>query len=176
MQASAMVGLNMVTATPPDYEPDETLFAQSWAIAKQTGGSLNMAHDPLEAVKGADAIYTDAWLSMGDSELTRAERFAALTPYRVTQQMMSQASADAIFMHCLPAHRGEEVTAEVIDGPQSIVFDQAENRLHTGQSVLHALITGALTGTVEDKVSVSVPAMKSAHPSYYTSQVPLHID
>jgi ornithine carbamoyltransferase len=83
---------------------------------------------------------------MGDSELTRAERFAALTPYRVTPQLMAQANPGAVFMHCLPAHRGEEVSAEVIDGPQSIVFDQAENRLHTGQAVLYALITGKLTG------------------------------
>jgi ornithine carbamoyltransferase len=146
MQASAMAGVHMTIATPPGYEPDETLFAQSWSVAKQMGGSLNIMHSPADAVKGADAVYTDAWLSMGDSELTRAERFAALTPYRVTPQLMAQANPGAVFMHCLPAHRGEEVSAEVIDGPQSIVFDQAENRLHTGQAVLYALITGKLTG------------------------------
>jgi len=158
MQASAMVGLHLTIATPPGYEPDETLFAQSWAIAKRTGGSVNIMHEPIHAVEGADAVYTDAWLSMGDSELTRAERFAALTPYRVTPQMMEQANPGAVFMHCLPAHRGEEVTAEVIDGPQSIVFDQAENRLHTGQAVLYALLTGKLTGTAK-----SMPAATTAN-------------
>ncbi|HYI14630.1 MAG TPA: ornithine carbamoyltransferase [Thermomicrobiales bacterium] len=159
MQASAMAGLHLTIATPPGYEPDETLFAQSWGIAKRMGGSVNIMHEPADAVKGSDAVYTDAWLSMGDSELTRAERFAALTPYRVTPQMMSEANPDAVFMHCLPAHRGEEVTAEVIDGPQSIVFDQAENRLHTGQAVLYALITGMLTGTM----GASMPATTTAN-------------
>lgn len=146
MQASAMAGLHLTIATPPGYEPDETLFAQSWAMAKAQGGSINIMHEAVHAVAGADAVYTDAWLSMGDSEATRAERFAALTPYRVTPQLMAKAAPHAVFLHCLPAHRGEEVSAEVLDGPKSIVFDQAENRLHTGQAVLYALLTGLVKG------------------------------
>lgn len=145
IEAGAMAGLHMTVATPPGYEPDETIFAQAWTMAKKMGGSLNLMHDPIAAVQGADAIYTDQWVSMGDSEETRAQRFADLTPYRVTGQLMQHAAPNAVFMHCLPAHRGEEVTAEVLDGPQSIVFDQAENRLHTGHAVLSALISGKLT-------------------------------
>jgi ornithine carbamoyltransferase len=156
IEAGAMVGLHMTVATPPGYEPDETLFAKASGVARKMGGSLNLMHDPVAAVQGADAVYTDAWVSMGDNEATRAERFADLTPYRVTSQLMQHAASAAVFMHCLPAHRGEEVTAEVLDGPKSIVFDQAENRLHTGQAVLGALIggklktqPGALTSTVK---------------------------
>jgi ornithine carbamoyltransferase len=148
MEAGAMAGLHMTIGTPPGYEPDETLFAKAWSMAKKMGGSLNLMHDPVAAVQGADVVYSDQWVSMGDSEATRAQRFADLTPFRVTNQLMAHAAPHAVFMHCLPAHRGEEVTAEVLDGPKSIVFDQAENRLHTGQAVLYALITGMLAPKV----------------------------
>jgi ornithine carbamoyltransferase len=158
MEASAMAGIHLTVATPPGYEPDETIFAGAWSTAKRMGGSINLMHDPIHAVQGADAVYTDAWVSMGDSEETRAERFAALTPYRVTSKLMSYASPKAVFVHCLPAHRGEEVTAEVLDGPQSIVFDQAENRLHTGQAVLYALLTNKLQGTVSTAAPVATKA------------------
>jgi ornithine carbamoyltransferase len=158
MEASAMAGIHLTIATPPGYEPDETIFAGAWSVAKRMGGSINLMHDPIHAVQGADAVYTDAWVSMGDSEETRAERFAALTPYRVTSKLMSYAAPKAVFVHCLPAHRGEEVTAEVLDGPQSIVFDQAENRLHTGQAVLYALLTNKLQGTVSAPAPAAVKA------------------
>ncbi|HUG13442.1 MAG TPA: ornithine carbamoyltransferase [Thermomicrobiales bacterium] len=145
MEAGAMAGLHLTVATPPGYEPDETIFANAWNMAKKMGGSLNLMHDPIAAVQGADAVYTDAWVSMGDDEQTRAQRFADLTPFRVTSQLMQHATPSAVFLHCLPAHRGEEVSADVLDGPKSIVFDQAENRLHTGHAVLSALITGKLS-------------------------------
>jgi ornithine carbamoyltransferase len=158
MEAAAMAGIHMTIATAPGYEPDETMFASAWTTAKKMGGSINLMHDPVAAVKGADAVYTDAWLSMGDSEATRAQRFADLTPYRVTSELMKHAARHAIFMHCLPAHRGEEVTAEVLDGPHSVVFDQAENRLHTAQAVLHALISGMLTSQTDmDQPSTAMP-------------------
>lgn len=161
IEAAAMAGLHMTVATAPGYEPDETLFAKAFGVAKKMGGSLNLMHDPIDAVKGADAVYTDAWVSMGDDETTRAQRFADLTPYRVTSQLMQHAAPSAVFLHCLPAHRGEEVTAEVIDGPRSIVFDLAENRLHTAHAVLGALIGGKLgtksSGSVSTSRGVALP-------------------
>lgn len=147
MEAAALVGMEMVLATPPGYEPHPDVVAGAQAIAATTGGSITLTTDVRSAVAFADAVYADTWLSMGDSEATRAEVFSALTPYRVTNALMDYTTPEAVFMHCLPAHRGEEVTAEVIDGEQSVVFDQAENRLHTSQAVLYALITRLLTGS-----------------------------
>jgi ornithine carbamoyltransferase len=98
------------------------------------------------AVRGADAVYTDAWLSMGDPPSEREARVAALSPYQVNAALMAQAGPGALFLHCLPDHRGEEVTAEVVDGPRSVVFDQAENRLHTSAAILCALLSGELRG------------------------------
>ncbi len=115
-----------------------------------------MTSDPLEAVKGADAVYTDAWISMGDPEAMWSLQVSALTPYRVTAEMMSHAAPDAIFMHCLPAHRGDEVATEVIDGPQSVVFDQAENRLHTSHALLYALLNGLVHGSGAQAESATV--------------------
>jgi ornithine carbamoyltransferase len=126
VEAGALAGVEVVVASPPGYEP-----------------SLPTAHvvaDPLEAVAGADAVYTDVWVSMGEDE-ERAERLTAFEPYRVDARLMAAARPDAVFMHCLPAHRGEEVTAEVLDGPQSIVWRQAENRLPTEEALVLALVT-----------------------------------
>ena len=126
LEAGALVGMDVVIACPPGYEP-----------------SVEGAHivsDPLEAVAGADAVYTDVWVSMGE-ESERTARLSVLEPYRVDARLMAAARTDAIFMHCLPAHRGEEVTADVIDGPQSVVWQQAENRLPTEEALLFALVT-----------------------------------
>ena len=124
-------------ATPPELAPDPALVA--WAGAH--GARLNLTTDPYEAVRGAEAVISDCWVSMGDEDEGR--RHNLLAPYQVNAHVMAEAGADAIFMHCLPAHRGEEVTDEVIDGPQSVVFDEAENRLHAQKGVL-AWCLGAL--------------------------------
>jgi ornithine carbamoyltransferase len=126
LEAAALAGMDVVVASPHGYEPDVP--------------GAHVVTDPLEAVTGADAVYTDVWVSMGE-EAERAERIAALEPYRVDARLMSAARPEAVFMHCLPAHRGEEVTAEVIDGPQSIVWRQAENRLPTEEALVLALVT-----------------------------------
>ena len=146
MEACALAGIDIVMASPEGYQLDADVIATAKAIAAEQGSTVTMTTDPDEAVTGAHAIYTDAWISMGDPEPLWASQVSALTPYRVNQQMMSKAAPDAIFMHCLPAHRGDEVTAEVIDGPQSVVFDQAENRLHTSHALLYALISGLVKG------------------------------
>ena len=124
-------------ATPPELAPDPVLVA--WAGS--TGTRMNLTTDPFEAVQGAHAVISDCWVSMGDEDEGR--RHNLLARYQVNAQLMREAEADAIFMHCLPAHRGEEVTDEVIDGPQSVVFDEAENRLHAQKGVL-AWCLGAL--------------------------------
>jgi len=162
MEACALAGVDMVLASPEGYQFDAEVIATAKAIAAEQGSTITTTTDPDEAVTGAHAIYTDAWISMGDPEPLWASQVSALTPYRVNQQMMSKAAPDAIFMHCLPAHRGDEMTAEVIDGPQSVVFDQAENRLHTSHALLYALISGLVKGyetpvtsTVTEKVGVA---------------------
>ena len=132
LEAGALAGMDVVVACPPGYEPDAEIVAAA-------GGTV--VHDPRQAVAGAHAVYTDVWVSMGD-DAERAARLERLEPYRVTPALMAAALPDAVFMHCLPAHRGQEVAAEVIDGVQSVVFDQAANRLPTEQAVLYALTTG----------------------------------
>jgi len=117
-------------ATPVEFAPPETLLG--WA--KANGVRLNVTRDPFEAVAGADAVVTDCWVSMGDAD--EGYRHNLLAPYQVNAKLMAAADKDAIFLHCLPAHRGEEVTDEVIDGPRSVVFDEAENRLHAQKSIL----------------------------------------
>jgi ornithine carbamoyltransferase len=126
LEAGALAGMHVVVACPPGYEPPAAAAAQ-------------VLHDPVEAVTGADAVYTDVWVSMGEEDEQEA-RLAVFAPYRVTEDLMAAARADAVFMHCLPAHRGEEVTAEVIDGRQSVVWRQAENRLPTEEALLFALV------------------------------------
>jgi ornithine carbamoyltransferase len=126
LEAGALMGIDVVVACPLGYEP---------GVA-----GAHVVTDPLEAVAGADAVYTDVWVSMGE-ETERDVRLSAFEAYRVDARLMAAARPDAIFMHCLPAHRGEEVTAEVIDGPQSVVWQQAENRLPTEEALLFALVT-----------------------------------
>ena len=115
--------------------PDERVVADADAIAVQTGGSVTIFTDPLEAVAGVDVVVTDTWVSMGKEE-EKAERVAALGGYKVDAEKMALAKPDAIFLHCLPADRGYEVTSEVIDGPQSVIWDEAENRLHAQKALL----------------------------------------
>ena len=121
-------------------------MATAAALALETGSTVELSHDPMEAVTDADAVYTDVWVSMGDDEDERAVRSEALAPFQVNEAIMAEAATDAVFMHCLPAHRGQEVVAGVIDGPQSVVFDEAENRMHTAQALLVALLEGRLLG------------------------------
>jgi len=147
LEAAALAGLHLSVATPAEYAPDPAIVARAQELARATGARLEVGADPRAAVRDADAVYTDAWLSMGDPESERAARLARLAPFQVDARLMSAARPDAIFMHCLPDHRGEEVSAEVVDGPRSVVFDQAENRLHTAVAVLSALLDGALEGS-----------------------------
>jgi ornithine carbamoyltransferase len=141
MEAAALAGMWVRIASPPDYEPDSGVVAEARALAASRGGAIEILDDARAAVSGADAVYTDVWVSMGEED-QQAERFARLERYRVDDALMSKAARHAVFMHCLPAHRGQEVSASVIDGPQSIVFEQARNRLPTEQALLHTLISG----------------------------------
>lgn len=137
--AAAKAGSQMKVATPPGYEPDPDIVKQAEEDGKDTGFSLEVLHDPAEAVQGAHAVYTDTWTSMGQ-ETERKERIRIFAPFQVNRDLMAKAHPKAIFMHCLPAHRGEEVTDEVIDSPQSVVFDQAENRLHFQKAIMLLLM------------------------------------
>ena len=136
---AAMVGMNFVIACPEGYEPDENLWKEAKRIAGEKGVDVEIVRDLKEAARGADVVYTDVWVSMGDEE-ERERRLKVFRPYQVTPEVMLAAKKDAIFMHCLPAHRGEEVAAEVIDGRWSVVFDQAENRLHAQKAALLKLM------------------------------------
>jgi ornithine carbamoyltransferase len=150
MEACALAGIDLTVATPDRYRPRPELTVQSRDRAERHGGHLYLTGDPVAAVKGADVVYTDPWLSMTDPESQRAARIEAIGPYQVNAELMAYASPEAVFLHCLPALRGDEVTAEVFNGPQSLVFDQAENRLLTGQAVLFALVAGVLHGAGRD--------------------------
>jgi ornithine carbamoyltransferase len=145
LEACALAGIDIVVATPPGYEPDPEVVATAERIAGARSLVLT-THDPLVAAAGAHALYTDVWVSMGDSEEERAARTTALAPYQVNGAVMAEADPRAVFLHCLPAHRGEEVSASVIDGPQSLVLDEAENRMHTAQALLVTLLLGELQG------------------------------
>lgn len=149
MEAGALVGADVVVATPPGLAPDPRITAQAERMAGIHGGSVSITDHPAEAVAGAHVVYTDVWTSMGDPEEAREARRELLAPFQVNQSLLSKAAPDAIFMHCLPAHRGEEVDDEVIDGPQSVVLDQAENRLYTEQALIVALLGRMLKGTQE---------------------------
>lgn len=133
--AGATAGMHVRVACPADYMPDERVVADADAIAVTTGGSVVIFTDPLEAVAGADVVVTDTWVSMGKEE-EKAERVASLGSYKVDADLMALAKPDAIFLHCLPADRGYEVTSEVIDGPQSVIWDEAENRLHAQKALM----------------------------------------
>jgi ornithine carbamoyltransferase len=139
MVAAAHMGMDMRVATPKGYEPDADMVKSAEDAAKASGGRLLLTHDPIEAAQGAQALYTDVWASMGQEE-EQAKREADFAGFQIDAKLMTHAADDAIFLHCLPAHRGEEVSAEVMDGPQSAVFDQAENRLHAQKAVLYRLI------------------------------------
>jgi ornithine carbamoyltransferase len=130
MHAAERFEFKMRVATPPELAPKKWLL--SWA--KQSGADIRIGRDPEEAVKGADCVVTDTWVSMGDRD--GARRHNLLKRYQVNARLMGKAKPDALFMHCLPAHRGEEVTDEVMDGPHSVVFDEAENRLHAQKGIL----------------------------------------
>jgi ornithine carbamoyltransferase len=137
----ACLGSSIRIATPQGYEPDPQIVADARAIAEETGAEIELLNDPHEAVAGADAVYTDAWVSMGH-EPQADERARIFPPYQVNAELMSEAAPDAVFMHCLPAHRGLEVTDAVMDSQQSVIFEQAENRLHVQKAILHLLLGG----------------------------------
>jgi len=136
---AAIVGMDFMAATPPEHRPDPGAIASARSIAEKNGAVSEVVTSPQEAARGADVIYTDTWISMGQEDEGR-EKMRALAPYHVSQELMSMANKGSIFMHCLPAHRGSEVAAEVIDGPQSVVFDQAENRMHAQKAILIKLM------------------------------------
>jgi ornithine carbamoyltransferase len=133
--AGATAGLHVVVGAPEGYQPDAGILARATDIAATTGGSARVVLDPAEAVAGADVVVTDTWVSMG-TEDEAAGRLAALAPYSVTTELLGKAEPDAIVLHCLPAYRGKEVDAAVLDGPQSVVWDEAENRRHAQKAIL----------------------------------------
>ncbi len=138
-QAAALAGMHIRIAAPEGYDADPEVMAATALIAAEYGGSVTELRDPAEAVAGADIVVTDVFVSMGEEAQTKA-KLEAFRGYQVDSRLMAQASSSAIFLHCLPAHRGEEVSGEVIDGPQSVVWDEAENRLHTTVAVLRHLL------------------------------------
>ncbi len=136
IHAAARFGFVLNIACPAGYKPS----MDAMVFASESRARISVGSDPVEAVKGADVVLTDTWVSMGD--LDHDERLAALTPYQVNAELMALANSDALFLHCLPAHRGEEVTDEVIDGPQSVIWDEAENRIHAQKAVLNWCFKG----------------------------------
>jgi ornithine carbamoyltransferase len=147
MEAAALTGVNITIATPKGYEPNEQIVKNAREVAKNIGAQIILTNDINKAADDADAIYTDVWISMGSTiETENNNKIDDFKLFQVNKTLMTKAKTKAIFMHCLPCHRGKEVSAEIIDGPQSVVFDQAENRLHTAIAVLYALINGKLKG------------------------------
>ena len=143
----AIMGAHVVVATPPGkWAPSDSAIQSARTIASKTGAKLEVLTDPSAAVKDASVVYTDVWMSMGDPEDVRSEKLKALAPFAVTKDLMSMTASDSIFMHCLPAHRGEEVAAEVIDGPKSVIWREAYHRRTTIQAVLYHLVRGELAG------------------------------
>ncbi len=143
----AILGAHVVVSSPTgQWAPDSDAVATARKIAESTGAKVEIDHDPESAAKGSSVLYTDVWMSMGDPESERREKLAALAPYQVNGHLMGLAEKDAIFMHCLPAHRGEEVTADVIDGERSYIWREAYHRRTTIQSILYHLVRGELTG------------------------------
>ncbi len=136
---AAAVGLDISVATPPDHGPNEKLLNEARKIAERTHAEIQLTDSPKEAVKDADVVYTDTWVSMGD-EKESAGRLSTFAPYQINAKMVGLADDEYIFMHCLPAHRGQEVTDEVIDSINSVVFDQAENRLHVQKAIMAYLL------------------------------------
>ena len=143
----AIMGAHVVVATPPgSWAPDAQVVAEATKIAARTGGRIEVLNDPEVAAKDASVLYTDVWMSMGDPESERAEKMSALAPFAVTENLMNLTAADSIFMHCLPAHRGEEVESAVIDGPKSVIWREAFHRRTTIQSILYHTSRGELKG------------------------------
>jgi ornithine carbamoyltransferase len=145
IQAAGYLGFTLAIATPEGYRPDAAIVTAGRVHGEETGGRIELVTDPRDAVRAADAVYTDVWASMG-KEAEREERRHVFAGYTVNAAMMASAGPGAIFLHCLPAHRGDEVTDAVMDGPQSRVWDQAENRIYTEQAILYALISGDQRG------------------------------
>jgi ornithine carbamoyltransferase len=139
LSIGARAGAHIRVATPQGFEPDASVVSEAKRMARETRGKIELLHSPEEAVTDAQAIYTDVWTSMGQEDES-ASRAAVFARYQVNEELFSHAAADAIFMHCLPAHRGAEVTADVMDSPRSIVFEQAENRMHTQKAILLTLL------------------------------------
>jgi len=143
----AIMGAHVVAATPDGkWAPDAAVVAKAKAIAAKSGATIEVTRDAEAAAKGASVLYTDVWMSMGDPEAERAEKMKALAPYAVTENLMALTEKDSIFMHCLPAHRGEEVAASVIDGPKSVIWREAYHRRTTIQALLYHLTRGELKG------------------------------
>jgi ornithine carbamoyltransferase len=139
MATGARCGAHIRVATPAGYEPDATIVADAKLVARETRGKIEIMRSPEEAVAGAQAVYTDVWASMGQ-ETESAVRETAFARYQVNEALFALAAREAVFLHCLPAHRGLEVSAGIIDSPRSIIYDQAENRLHIQKAVLHTLL------------------------------------
>ncbi len=147
LMMGAIMGAHVVAATPAGrFAMAPEIVARANAIATANGGRVEVVNDPQVAATGASVIYTDVWMSMGDSESERSEKMKALSPFAVTDELLSLTAADGIFMHCLPAHRGEEVAASVIDGPRSVVWREAFHRRTTIQAILYHLVRGELSG------------------------------
>jgi len=140
LMGAAKLGLDMSVATPEGYEPDEDIMYQTNKVAAQTGSKIQICRDPKEAIADADVVYTDVWASMGQ-EAEQKEREQAFAAYQVNEELAKYAKKDYLFMHCLPAHRGEEVSEGVIDGEHSVIFDQAENRLHAQKAIMAAIMS-----------------------------------
>jgi len=138
-------GMHVVVASPADYQPDAAVLARAIEIGNETGGSVAWTDDPYAAVDGADVVATDTWVSMGQ-EAEAALREAPFVPFAVTEQLLAKANSDAIVLHCLPAYRGKEIEAAVLDGPQSVVWDEAENRLHAQKALLSWLLARSFEG------------------------------
>ncbi len=135
LYGGAKTGMNVTIASPPGFEVDKAVMAAAQAAARETGAVLEQIHDPLEAVRGADAVYTDVWASMGQEDQAE-EKEKAFWPYQVNASLLAHANPGAVVLHCLPAKRGKEITDEVMDGPQSVVIDEAENRLHAHKAIM----------------------------------------
>ena len=143
----AIMGAHVVAATPDGkWAPSADVVAQAKKIAEKTGATIEVTNDPESAAKGASVLYTDVWMSMGDPEAERAEKIKVLAPFAVTDALMALTEKDSVFMHCLPAHRGEEVAASVIDGPKSVIWREAYHRRTTIQALLYHLTRGELAG------------------------------
>lgn len=138
--AAAHVGMNVAVATPPGYECDTEIIAKAKNIAQANGSQVTVTYDPIEAVSGADAVYADVWTSMGQEEES-AKRLVDFKDYQINDDLVAHAKSDYMFLHCLPAHREEEVASSVIDGPNSYIFEQAENRLHAQKAVLASVLS-----------------------------------